>query len=71
MKRFLASALVLGSFSLFTLTGCDDTSKVEQKETVKTPEGSTTTTKTEKVESSGSTPPANSSGETGMAAAPM
>ncbi len=62
MKRFLTSALVLGSFSVVTLVGCEDTSKT--KETVSTPEGSTTTTK--KIESTGGDKaPTNSAGETG------
>ena len=41
----LASALILGACSL-GLVGCGEESKVEKKETVSTPEGTTTTTKT-------------------------
>ncbi len=65
MRRFLASALILSSFSMFALVGCEDKAEVKSKETVSGPEGSTTTTKTDRVESSGSNPPANASGETG------
>jgi cell division septation protein DedD len=63
MKRTLASALILGVCSL-GLVGCGEESKVEKKETVSTPEGATTTTKSEKVESSGTNPPPSTSGET-------
>jgi hypothetical protein len=63
MKRFLTAALVLGVFSTFGLVGCGEQSKVEEKQTVSTPGGETTTTKTEKVETSGSNPPATT-GET-------
>ncbi len=67
MRRTLSAALVLGllSFPTVGLIGCSDESKVEKKETVSTPEGTTTTTSDVKVQSSGSNPPANSSGETG------
>jgi hypothetical protein len=64
MKRFLAFALMFGVASCFGLAGCGDESKVEQKETVKTPEGTTTTIKTEKIDSSGSNPPPNTAGQT-------
>jgi len=65
MKRVLTSALVLGVFSLSTvgLIGCSEEAKVEKKETVATPTGTTTTTETKKVDSSGSNPPTNSEGE--------
>ena len=69
MKRTLASALILGICSL-GLVGCGEESKVEKKETVSTPEGSTSTTETKKVESSGSTPPPSTSGETAKEPAP-
>ncbi len=62
MKRVLASALILGVASLFGLSGCGEENKVETKETVATPTGTTTETKTDKVESSGSNPPAAASG---------
>jgi hypothetical protein len=66
MKRIISSALVLGllSFPAIGLVGCGEESKVENKEVVKTPDGKTTTTKSETVKSEGSNPPANSSGET-------
>jgi hypothetical protein len=64
MKRFLTLALILGVTSTFGLVGCSDQSKVKEEETVSTPEGSTTTTSETKVESSGSAPPASTTGET-------
>jgi hypothetical protein len=62
MKRVLASALIVGVASLFGLSGCGEETKTETKETATTPTGSTTETKTDKVESSGSNPPAAPSG---------
>ena len=66
MKRFLTSALLLSlfAFPIAGLSGCGEESKKEVKETVTTPTGSTTTTAVEKVDSTGSNPPANSAGET-------
>jgi hypothetical protein len=58
MKRALASALILGVCSMFGLTGCSEESKVTDKTTASTPEGSTTVSKETKVETSGSNPPA-------------
>lgn len=57
MKRFLASALIVG-VSTFGLVGCEDTSKVEKTTTTETPSGTTTETETKKVETSGEAPPA-------------
>ena len=53
MKRILASALILSSFSLIILVGCDQKTeeKVEVKE--KTPIGSSTTTQTTEVKKTG------------------
>ena len=65
MKRFFASALVLSAITGFGLVGCGDTSKVEEKEVIKTPDGTTTTTVEKDVKSTGNAPPANSAGETG------
>jgi hypothetical protein len=57
MKR-----LVLCSLFAFVaaglLAGCGEESKVQKKETIKTPEGKTTTTTEKKVEKSGENPPA-------------
>jgi len=64
MKRFLASALILSSFSMFALVGCEDKAENKVKETTTGPGGTTTTTVDKKVESSGNNPPANSAGET-------
>jgi hypothetical protein len=64
MKRLLASALILGLFSMVSFVGCGEESKVETKEKVTTPTGSTTTTETKKLESSGSNPPPSSEGKT-------
>lgn len=55
MKRTLASALMI---SVFALVGCGDTTKTEDKTTTQTPGGTTTETKTDKVNQSGSNPPA-------------
>jgi hypothetical protein len=63
MKRFLTAALVAGVFSTFGLVGCGEKAEVTTKETVSTPGGTTTTTDTKKVESTGDNPPANSAGE--------
>ena len=62
MKRLIAlgSALCLATE---LLVGCENKAKTERKETVTDPGGSTTTTDTHKVESSGDNPPANSQGE--------
>jgi hypothetical protein len=56
MKRLLASALIIG-VSTFGLAGCGEETKVESKDTVSTPTGKTTETKTDKVDTSGSNPP--------------
>ncbi len=69
MKRFLASALIIG-VSTFGLVGCEDKAENKVKETVSGPDGKTTTTIDKKVESSGSNPPANSAGETAKTAEP-
>lgn len=65
MRRLITSALILGLMSITSagLVGCGDEAKVKEKETVSTPTGTTTTVNEHKVESSGSNPPANSSGE--------
>lgn len=61
MKNLLLTGLALGLMTVFT--GCSDKAVSEKKETVTTPQGSTTTTDTHKVESSGENPPANAEGE--------
>jgi len=58
MKRFLASALVLGSFSVTGLVGCEDTSKVTSDTKVSTPDGTKEIKKTEEIKETGSAPPA-------------
>ncbi len=70
MRRYLASALILSSFSMFALVGCEDKAMDKTKETTTGPGGSTTTTNEKKVESTGNNPPANASGETGKDAMP-
>jgi len=57
MKRFLTTALILGSFTPFGLLGCGEESKVQTETTVKTPEGETTRTDTTKIDSKGDNPP--------------
>jgi len=55
MKTLLSSALILGllSFSTLGLVGCAEESKVEDKQTVKTPEGTKEITKTETIKATG------------------
>jgi hypothetical protein len=62
MKRALLLCLCLG-LATATNVGCNNKGKVEKKETVTSPGGSTTTTDEHKVESSGKNPPANTQGE--------
>lgn len=62
MKRILELATVLLTAAVFSV-GCDRTAEVKQTEKVSGPGGTTTTTVEKKIESSGSNPPANSSGE--------
>ena len=57
MKRVLMLALLVG-FSALGLAGCGgETTKVEDKSTVSTPTGESTTTSTTKTEKSGEAPP--------------
>jgi len=63
MKRFLTTALILGVISPFSLVGCADKAKVEQSEKVEGPGGTTTTTETKEIKSTGENPPLNSAGE--------
>ncbi|HQU41880.1 MAG TPA: hypothetical protein PK867_03675 [Pirellulales bacterium] len=62
MKRIFVLWMVLGLAMAATM-GCENKAKVERKETVTTPGGSTTTTDEHTVESSGKNPPGNSRGE--------
>jgi hypothetical protein len=64
MKRFFTAALVTGLFCSMGLVGCSEKAETQQKETVTTPGGTTETTKTETIKSSGETPPPNSAGQT-------
>ncbi len=66
MKRFLASALIVGVAS-FGMAGCGG-EEAKKVETVKT-EGGTTTSTTD-TKSTGANPPPNSAGETGATANP-
>ncbi len=61
MRRYLASALLLSSFSMFAFVGCEDKSEVKKTTEVTTPEGTATKTDTSKIESSGSNPPSTTS----------
>ncbi len=56
MKRYLRSALVLGSFSVFGLVGCDDTAKTSTETKTTTPDGSIKVKETKEIDKSG-TPP--------------
>jgi hypothetical protein len=62
MKRLVSLCIVL-TFATVIAVGCDKKSTTERKETVTTPDGSTTTTDIHKVESSGDNPPTNAEGE--------
>lgn len=62
MKRLVILCMLLSGVVAATV-GCEKKSTMEQKETVTTPEGSTTTTDTHKVESTGDNPPSNTKGE--------
>ena len=55
MKRFFALCMVLSLATAFV--GCDKKAEVKKETTVTTPEGSTTTTDTHKIETSSETPP--------------
>jgi len=59
MKRILTSVLALGIFSMpiVGLVGCSDETKVKEEKTIKTPEGSATTTSETRTEQSGNNPP--------------
>jgi hypothetical protein len=63
MKRIAVLCVAPGLAGPATV-GCENKATTERKETVTTPGGSTATTDTHKVESSGEAPPANRSGET-------
>jgi hypothetical protein len=58
MRRFLALALVLGTFSMAGIAGCGETAKNETSTTTTTPGGTTTETKTDKIKTEGANPPA-------------
>jgi len=57
MKRFLASALVLSSFSLFALVGCEDKSITSTDTKIKTPDGTKEVKDTKEIKETGSAPP--------------
>ena len=57
MKRILASVLVLSVLSI-GLVGCGDKTKVQKKETVSTPGGTTTKTDESTTKKTGDNPPA-------------
>ena len=56
MKQFFALCVFLGMAVPFA--GCDKKAEVKTEKTVTTPEGTTTTTDSQKVETSGDNPPA-------------
>ncbi len=53
MKRFLASVLVLGSFSVTTLVGCSEETKEKSTSSISTPDGTKKETVEKKVEATG------------------
>ncbi len=57
MKRLHVLALGAALFLPLGLIGCADETKIENKETVKTPEGSVTTTDTKTIEKTGEAKP--------------
>lgn len=62
-RIYVLAPLGLSLCLITGFAGCSDEAKVQQKETVSTPTGTTTTETTKKISSSGSNPPANSAGE--------
>ena len=62
MKRSVVFSMVL-SFVTVVAVGCDKKTTMERIETVTTPDGSTMTTDTHKIESSGDNAPTNTNGE--------
>ena len=64
MKRFLTAALIVGVCSTFGLVGCGETSETKTQETVTAPGGTTTTTETKEIKSTGENPPPNTAGQT-------
>jgi hypothetical protein len=62
MKRLAILCTFLGLVGVVNV-GCDKVNTMVKKETVTTPSGSTTTTDTHKVESSGDKAPVNAEGE--------
>jgi hypothetical protein len=57
MKRFLTLALVLSSFSVFALAGCEDTSTNKTKTESTGPGGKSSVESSTTVKESGSNPP--------------
>ena len=57
MKRFF-SVLMIASLAMPFAVGCEKKAEVKKETTVSTPEGTTTTTDTQKVETTGDNPPA-------------
>lgn len=64
MRRLLTTLVVLGATGILAagLPGCGDEAKVEKRETVSSPTGTTTTKEIKEIKSTGSNPPANSEG---------
>jgi len=56
MKQFLASVLVLGTFSL-GIIGCGEKATVTEETTVSTPDGTTAVTVKKEVKKTGDNPP--------------
>jgi len=55
MRRFFTLCVILGL--AMPLAGCEKKAEVKTESTVTTPEGTTTTTDSQKVETSGENPP--------------
>ena len=53
MKRFLTAALILSSFSVFTLAGCSEETKEKKTDVISTPDGEKKVTQETKIEASG------------------
>ena len=53
MKRLLASALVLSTFSLVAFSGCEEKTKMEDKKTISGPSGSEEVKTTTEVKKTG------------------
>lgn len=62
-QKSIVAVLVASFCFMAGFAGCGEEAKVEKKETVTSPTGSTTTETTQKINSTGSNPPSNTAGQ--------